>query len=785
MKLRDGICLAFGGAALATSVLAVGGALRWTQAVVALLVALAFASQALARRSLERFPPLVWLLVAAIGLTAIQLIPLPVGILYALNGAGNHLRFEGAAIAGTSPWHSISTDPSATLGALAFFITLLGVALLALRYAAAERGRFVVLCGVAATCGLAAIVAGVHTLVSASALYGIYEPLHASSAQPIFGPLLNPNHMGGLMAIGAVISFGLAFYPKQPSQLRAVWILDGVACVVLVAVSLSRGAMIGLLIGLIVAGATLFVGKRPERRGRRSLRNDLPVAIVVGVGIALALYTSAGNVSDQIQGTSLSELSRPVSKYEAWKASLTLVKQSPWFGIGRGAVETNLTRVNPGSAYFTYSHLENEYLSAILEWGIPGGLVLAALFAWFVVVAARRWRDGPLAAAALGALGAILFQSSVDFGIELLGLAVPVTVIAATVQLVPLRPLPDPARARLGRAVMVLGLLVGALVLVLPFTRTVLQDHDAILAEQDPQPADLKACIQRHPLDYFGFGELAELRSVAHERDAVVFLNQALALHPTHPGLHKLAARMLAASGHFRQAGLEYSLALDAEATPGATLNEIVALIPNATDAAAALPTDYPNIDIMLRALSDIKRSDISEKWLVRIASQPQHDLRVIDMLYDLAMARNDLDVAKWAAELRLDVAHTTTSRAMLAKVKFARGELDDLLKDLADVSKWTGRIDEKAQAWMILCDIYIQKKQWDPAIECLHRLDASGLIQPGSDEVTRRLQTIDQQRTYESKMAAVTAMERALDAKQGSAAGSGKGSGSGAGSGR
>ena len=763
MKVRDGICLAFGGAALATSVLAVGGALRWTQAVVALLVALAFASQVLARRSLERFPPLVLLLAAAIALTAIQLIPLPVGILYALNGAGNHLRFEGAAIAGTTPWHSISMDPSATLGALAFFITLLGVALIALRYAAGERGRFMLLGGVAATCGLAAIVAGVHTLVSATALYGVYEPVHASSAQPIFGPLLNPNHMGGLMAIGAVLSFAIAFYPKQPSQLRVVWIVDGTACVVLVAVSQSRGAMLGLLIGLLVAGAAIFVGRGPRRRSRRSLRSDLPVALVVGVGIALALYTSAGNVSDQLQNTSLSELSRPVSKYEAWKASLTLVEQSPWVGIGRGAVETNLTRVNPGSAYFTYSHLENEYLSAVLEWGIPGALLLGGLFAWFVVVATRRWRDGPLAAAALGALAAILFQSSVDFGIELLGLAVPVTIIASTVQLVPLRPLPGVARARLGRTALLLALLAGAVALVLPFTRTVLQDHDAILAETDLQPADLRACIQRHPLDYFGFGELAELRSRAGKRDAVVFLNQALALHPTHPGLHKLAARMLAAIGHYKQAALEYSVAIDAEATPGATLNEIVAMIPNAADAAAALPTDYPNIDIMLRALKDIKRSDISEKWLVRIANEPQHDVRVIDMLYDLAMARNDLDVAKSAAELRLQVEHSTTSRAMLAKVKFQRGELDDLLKDLADVSKWTGRIDEKADAWMILCDVYIQKKQWDPAIECLHRLDASGLIRPGSDQVTTRLQTIDQQRTYESKMAAAKAMEQSL----------------------
>ena len=78
-------------------------------------------------------------------------------------------------------------------------------------------------------------------------------------------------------------------------------------------------------------------------------------------------------------------------------------------------------------------------------------------------------------------------------------------------------------------------------------------------------------------------------------------------------------------------------------------------------------------------------------------------------------------------------------------------------------MSTWTGRIDEKADAWLILCDVYSQKKQWDPAIECLHHLDASGLIRPGSDQVATRLQTIDQQRTYESKMAAAKALEQSL----------------------
>src|SRR5512138_2845328 len=99
------------------------------------------------RRRLDHVSPLIVLLGVAIALTAIQLIPLPSGLLEALNQRGNELRADGAAIAGTSPWQAISLDPAGTLRALAFFVTLLGVGLLGLRIAGSERGRYLVLAG--------------------------------------------------------------------------------------------------------------------------------------------------------------------------------------------------------------------------------------------------------------------------------------------------------------------------------------------------------------------------------------------------------------------------------------------------------------------------------------------------------------------------------------------------------------------------------------------------------------------------------------------------------------
>lgn len=764
MRRRDAICLALVGAALALGVLGVGGALRWVQAGVAALLALALIVQLFARRGLDRISPLLVLLGAAAVLTAVQLIPLPDGILDVLDATGNRLRNDGAAIAGTSPSHVISLDPAGSLRALTYFITLIGAASICLRFSASERGRYLLLAGVAIVCGLAAAITGAHTLLSADSLYGLYAPVHTHST-PVFGPLLNPNHLGGLMAMGAVLSLGLAFYAQQPAQLRTLWIVIGVGCVVVTAVTLSRGAIIGLCIGLVVTAVVLVTGRLGSSgmRPRHSFRRDLPIAIVVGLGVAVALYMSAGNVASQLQDTSLTEISKPVSKYAAWKSSVQLVRESPWVGIGRGAVETNLTRVHPGSAYFTFAELENEYLSAIVEWGIPGALLLAVIFGWCTLTAIRRWRDGPLAAAALGALAMILFQSGVDFGIELLGIALPTTIIASTVQLRPLRPVSSALRTRLLRASLVALLFGSTALLLLPVTSSVQEDHDALRGIEIPSQSQLREIIERHPLDYYGFARTADVMSRGGDVHAVQFLNQALALHPTHPGLHRLAARMLVGNKRYGQAAFEYSLAMQTDLTPRLLLDEIVTLIPDADDIALAIPTTYPQVDIMLHVLADIHRQDVAEKWLKRVADRPQHDMKVIDILYDLAMQRQDLDTAKWAAELRYNLAHTTTSRVKLAKVKFLRREFDDLLTDLADVKKWNGRKDEKAQAWMILCDVHIEQRDWDRALECVHHLDSSGLVVPGGGDTSQRLEIIDEQRTYETKMQAAEALERSI----------------------
>jgi hypothetical protein len=141
-----------------------------------------------------------------------------------------------------------------------------------------------------------------------------------------------------------------------------------------------------------------------------------------------------------------------------------------------------------------------------------------------------------------------------------------------------------------------------------------------------------------------------------------------------------------------------------------------------------------------------------------------QHDLALIDQLYALALERRDLAVAEQAARRRLVESRTSTSRLMLARVLFRREQFDQVLKDLADVPTWRSRLDEQADAWLLVCDAHIEKRAWDPALECLHKLDGSGVLPPARQlEIVRRLGIVDTQRSSEAKQKAFEAMERAL----------------------
>jgi O-antigen ligase len=748
VRLRDRVTAAAGALAAVFAVFALGSAPRWAQAIVAVVVAIALTPQIWSRSASERVSPLLILLGLSAALSALQLVPLPEGALELLQPTGHSLREDGAMLVGFAPSTSLSLDTPGTLRAVAFFVTLVGVAVVALRIAATERGRYRLLVLVGGICAATTVTVGVHYLFDIDDLYGLYTPRATPS---LLAPLLNENHLGSLMALGTIVTLGLALYPRQRGWVRACWLLAVAACGVVTVSSHSRGATLALIVGFLVTIGILigqrFTTSKPTRRSAQFITSSLPLGVVVACAVVLVIYWSAAGVERELTRTSLADLEKPTSKFTAWRSAMSLVGESPWVGVGRGAFETSFSRVHSASGQATFSHLENEYLQAVVDWGIPASVALAVAMLWLMITAIRRWRDGVLAAAALGSLSVIAVQSVFDFGIELLGLAVPVTILTAVLTYRPLQQAsPKTLRqARTTRAILVVALVASACVLLAPCTTTLEEDRAGIGRSATPLETARDA-LARHPLDYYGYATVAQHLLRGGEQRGIRFLNHAMSLHPYHPGLHLMAARLLLRTGHPEQAASEYSLALQNMVEPQRVIPEIISTFEPQL-AVKAIPPDTADLKYTVETLRKLDKPEIAIAWLARVVRFQRRASRACDLLYSFAL-RGSTSALEIATRSCPDLLPDPQTRFELARLMFQNNAHAKVLRLLDDVETWRGRIDRNTSAWLLRCEAHTALLQWDDAKRCLRRLDASGVANPERRaDISSRIEQLDKRR--------------------------------------
>ncbi|MGE3544890.1 MAG: hypothetical protein AB7L28_13205, partial [Kofleriaceae bacterium] len=229
-----------------------------------------------------------------VAVTALQLIPLPDSVLATLNPTGYELVVDSEKLLGADPtpsWRPLSLDPANTWVELAKLVSYLLVGWIAIRTAAAERGRYWILAGVSGMAGLVAVIGIVHEVLGATRLYGLFDPAHATPN--VMSPLLNSNHLGTLMAIGALTASGLALNERRAAAVRAWWIVVALACVVVTIATRSRSAVLGLGGGATVTA--IMVVLQQLRRSRDSRRADawrvvIPGAVIVLCSLVLVIY---------------------------------------------------------------------------------------------------------------------------------------------------------------------------------------------------------------------------------------------------------------------------------------------------------------------------------------------------------------------------------------------------------------------------------------------------------------------------------------------------------------
>jgi O-antigen ligase len=411
---------------IAVSYILFAGGPRWTLLPLSLLIG---ATILIAPRRVFSFPRdnriLDFSLIALIAALALQLVPLPAGIVSMLSPHAAAVRstLEFSPFVDGS-WVRLSVDPERTEDALV-------IVMLAILSFWTARGVFNFGGSTRQFCRMLAIVGAVAAfsavLFRAAApgmVNGVLQP-EARSAYP-FGAFVNRNHLAGwlLLTAGPVCGYLIAHLRIHPAYrqrfrlglkqfLTSGAMVTAIAAVTIVGVlllTLSRSGAVGL------AAAALF-GWRIGRHRLKIERTNLPLILFLA-GIALlgtVLFVDISGWTTRIQESF--EVAGDRNRITIWRESLPIVRDFWLSGTGAGTFSDAMIKYQQSRVWVAsmsrWAHFNNAH-SHYVQVAVEGGVllllpVLSALTALFALGRRAVIEDrGEMQWARIGAAGALI-----------------------------------------------------------------------------------------------------------------------------------------------------------------------------------------------------------------------------------------------------------------------------------------------------------------------------------------------------------------------------------------
>ena len=356
---------------------------------------------------------------AFFGYLALQVLPLPAGLVRILSPASYAFRERYAPGFDGGGFISLSIAPGATVrdGLLLGALFLLGFLVLK----TVVRGRQIRT--------LIAVLVGSGAF---QALYGLFE-LGREHPRLLFygkvfsldsatGTFVNRNHFSGYLEMIVPLALGLAvarmnllaFGVKGFREKVLLWTSKGVlgnillfaaAAVMAMAVVLSNSRS-----GLVVLGFTvaLFLGLSVASYSRLGYRQPWvgrSIRATVLAVLALAAYVGVGSTIERFALDDLLHEDRPLY----WANTAAIVGDFPLFGTGLGTFASAYNAYETGGGDgMELGHAHNDYLEYVAELGLVGAALLFAVVGSIAVRAYLAWRGRRHAHARALALGGLV-----------------------------------------------------------------------------------------------------------------------------------------------------------------------------------------------------------------------------------------------------------------------------------------------------------------------------------------------------------------------------------------
>ena len=542
------------------------GAVHPTVQGVFFLVSALFMTYLIAKRrdGLPRIDLITILLLGLIAVTLLQLIPLPSLIVEHLAPSLFNVRSRALApIDGAPPsFVPLPLDVPFTvteLGKLGLYTAVyIGAAHWTKRHGPTFILRLTALTGMAA-----ASIFIAHRVLLLDKIYGFYVPLHVNvGTANICAPLVNANHMAGLLGLTTTTAIGCALTVTERSErflLVGIAALGGGALML----TLSRGGIAAFVIGQI-----LFFGLRLVARQRGHHSTDSGHLSFLPIGLAISLGLGFFAAQDAIIGEFVGG---NIKKLDMAFEGIPLIAEFWPTGVGRGGFGVAFQMVSSMAANNTATHAENIIVQILADYGVPIGgaaLMLTGIVIGGFLKSVPKRTD---TAAALAALVAFGIHNLVDFNSEIPGVAVVAVALAGV--------LTGGKSTRHGThrrhlspwllaGTATLSLLSG--IVCLTYVSKYHRDTEErrLIAKWDSpsnplyEKSAMKAALLRHPADWF----IPYIKGVRayhlKTENPLPWLARAIELNPNSALAHLYIGGTLLRAGHLSQALLELRLAV-------------------------------------------------------------------------------------------------------------------------------------------------------------------------------------------------------------------------------
>lgn len=342
---------------------------------------------------------------------ALQLVPLPAGLLEILSPAAAAIHGAAAQVPGVTPRNSLSILPGASVDRLILTLSYAMLFWLVLTSLRKSRSRQRWVLGVIAFSGVAQALYGSLMTLSGWELGFLEAKRHSQGLAT--GTFVNRNHFAGYLEVALSAGVALVLADLKPGH-AATWrerlsnLVDAAlsprlrmrvllaTMVIALVLSRSRLGNAAFFAALMLCGG-LYMLLRHRGLFVRSLA--LFASFLVVDLFIVSEYYGLQELAQRFESTDLQAEARA----QVFRELQPAASEYRWTGAGLGSFAAAYAAHRPGRLQHYLDHAHNDHLQFLVEVGVPGYALLAALALTLVVHGLRiivRRRDAT--AAALG-----------------------------------------------------------------------------------------------------------------------------------------------------------------------------------------------------------------------------------------------------------------------------------------------------------------------------------------------------------------------------------------------